>query len=128
MKKIISIVLFILAIYLFNFIGTGFMKQPNVALMDYSVSEDGTKITLHVMVVPSIGYIRTYKDENSVEKHHYLTFFSTFGGLNSSFGFKNEFVLDVEPDDERIYFYHGNGGFTLVLEKNEQTGKWEKYK
>lgn len=28
-------------------------------------------------------------------------------------------------DGTEIYFYQDNGGYTLVLKKNEQTGVWE---
>jgi len=58
------------------------------------------------------------------EKPHYLTFYSTFSGLNSSFGAKCEFELDLNENDTEIYFNRANGGYELVLKKNEKTGEW----
>ncbi len=47
----------------------------DVVLVDYSVSEDGTEITLDVGIPTSIGYIRGFKDNGGGVKPHYLTFF-----------------------------------------------------
>lgn len=126
MKKIIAAALTVaISMSVFYLVGTGFMNQTSVVLTDYSESEDGTEITLHVAVASSMGYIRDYKDEGGGVKPHYLKFYSTFGGLNSSFGSENSFALDIAPDDSEIYFYQGDGGYTLVLKKNEHTGVWE---
>ena len=57
-----------------------------------------------------------------------MHFYSTFGGLNSSLGAKNEFVLELDENDTEIFFYRGKGGYDLVLEKNRQTGIWEAVK
>lgn len=70
-----------------------------------------------------MGYVRDYKDKG--ENPHYLHFYATFGGLNSSWGAKNEFVLELAPEDTEIYFHRGNGEYDLVLKKNERTGAWE---
>lgn len=126
MKKIITIVLTVVAAFgLFYFIGTGFLENNSVLLNDYTVSEDGTEIVLNISLASSMGFVRDYKDEGGGVKPHYLHFYSAFGGLNSSLGAKNKFVLEIAPDDTEIYFYRGNGGYALVLEKNEQTGVWE---
>lgn len=126
MKKIIAAALTVaISLSVFYLVGTGFMKQTSVVLTDYSESEDGTEITLHVAVASSMGYIRDYKDEGGGVKPHYLKFYSTFGGLNSSFGSENSFALDIAQDDTEIYFYQGDGGYRLVLKKNDQTGVWE---
>lgn len=73
-----------------------------------------------------MGFIRGYKDNSGGVKPHYLTFYSTFGGLNSSFGAKNEFVLELDKDDSEICFKRANGGYELVLQKNAETGAWER--
>lgn len=126
MKKIITIVLTVVTAFgLFYFIGTGFLENNSVLLNDYTVSEDGTEIILNISLASSMGFVRDYKDEGGGVKPHYLHFYSAFGGLNSSLGAKNKFVLEIAPDDTEIYFYRGNGGYALVLEKNEQTGVWE---
>ena len=129
MKKIAKIVLIAaVALGIVYFVGTGFMKQTNVVLSHYEVSNDGAAITLHVGVASSMGFIRAYQDEGGGVKPHYLNFYSTFGGFNSSLGSENSFVLEVAPDDTEIYFYQGDGGYKLVLSKNEQTGEWEALK
>ena len=60
-----------------------------------------------------------------VYRIYYLKLYSTFGGLNSSFGAKSSFVLEIAPDDTEIYFCQGNGRYKLILKKNEHTGKWK---
>lgn len=127
MKKIIAITLLsIIALCAFCFAGTGFMERTDVALVDYSVSDDGTELTFNAGVISSMGYIRGYKDNGGRVKPHYLTFYSTFGGLNSSFRAKNEFVIKLDKDDTEIYFNRPDGGYELVLKKNEKTGEWER--
>ena len=74
----------------------------------------------------SAGYIRGYYDDGGGVKPHYLTFYSTFGGINSPFGAKSEFELDLNENDTEIYFCRANGGYELVLQKNVDTGEWAK--
>ncbi len=123
-KKIIVVIAIILALIVGFLVGTGFQKRTDVVLFDYSVSEDGTIISLGVQVSSSMGYVRGFKDDGGGVKPHYITFYNTFGGLNSSFGTVNTFVLEVEPDDTEIYFNRPNGGYELVLVKDEETGEW----
>ena len=129
MKKIITIILLVAvtltAVYL---VGTGFMQRYDVVLGDYSVSEDGAELTFNAGVMSSMGYIRGYKDEGGGVKPHYLKFYSAFGGLNGSWGAKSEFVLPLGKDDTEIYFARPDGGYELVLYKNEETGLWERPK
>lgn len=121
--SVIAVIVILTASY---FIGTGFIERTDVILTDYSVSEDGTQITLNASVSSSMGYIRGFKNNGGGVKSHYLTFYSTFGGLNSKLGAKNEFVLEVNEDDSEIYFNRAGGGYELVLQKNTETGEWEK--
>ena len=127
MKKIITIILLVAVtltdIYL---IGTGYITNGGVYLGEYTVSDDGTEMTFNTGVASSMGFIREYKDEGGGVKPHYLKFYSAFGGLNGSWGAKNEFVLPLDADDTEIYFYRGNGGYELVLQKNEESGLWER--
>lgn len=129
MKKTIIIALVVaLALGASYVIGTGFIQNSSVVLEDYTVSEDGNEIILNVSLASSMGYVRDYKDKGGGVKPHYLHFYSTFGGLNSSLGAKNEFVLELDENDTEIFFYRGKGGYDLVLEKNRQTGIWEAVK
>ena len=127
MKKKIIAVITIICILIGGFlVGTGFQKRTDVVLFDYAVSEDGTAITMNVGVPTSVGYIRGFKDNGGGVKPHYLTFYSTFGGINSSLGAKSTYVLEISPDDTEIYFNCTGGGYEIVLEKDEETGQWIK--
>ncbi len=123
-KTIIFIVIFVIALYLFYLIGTGFRKDVAIALDDYSVSEDGTQLHFKLGSWASIGYTRGFRDKEKTNVH-YLTFYATFGGINSRFGAKNEFILELDEDDTEIFFFTDKG-YELVLQKNATTGEWEK--
>ena len=128
-KKRIAIILVLIIVVLFTsfLLGTGFMARTDVILVDYAVSTDGTTLTFKAGVPTSMGYIRGFENKyGGGVKPHYLTFYSTFGGFNSSFGAKNEFVLDLGKDDAEIYFNRPDGGYELVLQKNIITGEWER--
>ncbi|MFR2147140.1 MAG: hypothetical protein ACLS5C_01750 [Waltera sp.] len=81
-KRIIAVIVILAVLVALFFIGTGFQKRMDVVLVDYSVSEDGTEITLDVGIPTSIGYIRGFKD-NGWSKTTLSYIFSTFGGINS---------------------------------------------
>ena len=117
----------IIALLMMSFlIRAGFAARTDVVLTNYSVSAIGTKLTFQTAIPASMGYTRGFKDRGGGVKPHYLTFYSTFGGLNSSFGAKQEFALDLSEDDAEIYFNRPNGGYELVLKKNLGTGEWER--
>lgn len=123
-KRIIAVIVILAVLVALFFIGTGFQKRMDVVLVDYSVSEDGTEITLDVGIPTSTGYIRGFKDNGSGVKPHYLTFFSTFGGINSPIGAEHSFQLELTSDDTEIYFNRLEGGYELILVKDEETGQW----
>ncbi len=126
-KSIVVITISVIAVMIMSFfVGTGFTKRVDVVLLDYSVSEDGTKLTFNTGIISSMGYTRGFKDIGGGVKPHYLVFYSSFGGLNSSFGAKSEFELYLDEDDTEIYFNRADGGYELVLQKSTQTGEWEK--
>lgn len=123
-KKIFLTIAVIVVLMLLMFICTGFRKRTDVVLFDYSVSEDGSEISLEIQVASSMGYIRGFKDKGGGVKPHYLTFYSTFGGLNSSFGSINEIELELSRDNTEIYFNRPGGGYELVLMKDIATDEW----
>ena len=123
-KKIFLTIAVIVVLMLLMFICTGFRKRTDVVLFDYSVSEDGSTISLEIQVASSMGYIRGFKDKGGGVKPHYLTFYSTFGGLNSSFGSINEIELELSRDNTEIYFNRPGGGYELVLMKDIATDEW----
>ena len=55
-----------------------------------------------------------------------MKFYSAWGGFNSSIGAKQEFVLELTPEDTEIYVYHGDGGYELALKKDVTSGEWER--
>ena len=126
-KTIIISVLVVVALIILlianHLIGTGFLIRNDVVLLDYSVSEDGTEITLHTSILSSMGYTRGFKDNGGGVKPHYLTF-STFGGLNSKLGAKDKHILTLDSNDSEIYFNRADGGYELVLQKDKETGEW----
>lgn len=127
-KKIIILsIALVMIIVMALFIGTGFTKLTNVFLNDYSVSEDGTTLTMNVGIASSMGYIRDYNVKLG-GTNKYITFYPCFGGFNSNIGAKNEFEIETPVECDEIYFYHGDGGYTLVLQRNDVTGEWEKAK
>jgi len=113
-KKMMTVIIIVVGLVAAFLISTGFHKRTDVVLFDYSVSEDGTAINLGIQVSSSMGYVRGFKNNGGGVKPYYLTFYSTYGGLNSSFGTVNSFVLELEPDDSEIHFNHPNGGYELV--------------
>lgn len=123
-KKLFAVTAVICVLAASYLIGTGFQKRTDVFLTDYSVAEDGTNINFGIQVASSMGYVRGFKDDGGGVKPHYLTFYHTFGGFNSSFGVENTFILEVEPEDTEIYFNRPNGGYELVLQKDGDTGEW----
>lgn len=106
------------------FLGSGFNPRTDVYLADYSVSSDGSQVQLQVGVASSMGYVRDYRAKLG-GFNQYLTFYTAFGGFNSRIGARDTFTLQIDPVNcDEIYFYHGDGGYTLVLEKDE-AGIWQ---
>jgi len=123
-KKVFAVIATICILAAAFFIGTGFQKRTDVVLTGYSVADDGTNIRFDVAIASSMGYVRGFKDDGGGVKPHYLTFYCTFGGFNSSFGAEKTFILEVAPDEAEIYFNRPDGGYELVLEKDSDTGEW----
>lgn len=107
------------------FVGTGFIKCGSVNMGNFTVSEDGRTLMFDAGVTTSMGYIRGFRAER-IDNVQYLTFYNTFGGLNSRFGAKTKFTLPLEETDDLIYFDMLDGRNLLVLERDAQTGEWVK--
>lgn len=128
-RKVIIIILAVLCILFFEIVASGFTINTNAYITDdFVVSEDGSKIIFKVGVGSSMGYVRGYKDEGGGVKPHYLKFYSAWGGINSSIGANDEYVLELQPEDTGIYVYHGDGGYELTLNKDAASGKWYRIK
>lgn len=107
------------------FILPGFQKRTDVYLQDFSVSEDGSVITMQMFTIGSMGYIRAM-ETRQVRNEIHCSFYSCFGGLNSNFGAKSRFEIrlkDFTNPAESIYLDRAGLG-QLVLERDPDTGEW----
>ncbi len=126
MKKIIiAIIIIILIVLIALFLFTGGVRT-DVHLINFEISENGKTMTMHVGVSSSAGYIRDMKQKN-VDASKYLTFYSTYG-INSKIGAKNTFTLEIDQNVDEIYFFKGNNGYNKILEKDKETGEWNRSK
>lgn len=122
MKKVLIVIL--VAVVLLSgvyFIGSGFTVRNDVVLYDFTVSEDGSYITVNVGVSGSAGYIRAVKNISVEEEKINLKFYSAFGGINGSIGSRNSFDIYLTKEIKKIYIAD-----ELVLLKNEIAGQWER--
>ncbi len=102
----------------------GFTKQGNALITDYSVSEDGTEMTITMGVSSSIGYIRKVAVHQQHGGKLYLDCYSAFGGINGSWGAKNKYVIQLDEETEMIALYCSADCYVPVLEKNAN-GEWQ---
>lgn len=122
--KVLGIMLAVfVAAAVFYVIAPGFTKMGNVYIVDYSVSEDGTEMTITVGVATSIGYVRKVSEHPQQGGKLYLDCYSAFGGINGSWGAKNEFTIQIDDDTEMIALYRSANCYDPVLIKDE-SGEW----
>lgn len=105
------------------FVLPGFQKRTDVYLQDFSVSEDGSVITVQTFPIGSMGFIRAMEAKQMGDAIH-CSFYRTFGGLNSRLGAKTAFEIRLDHPTERIYFDRGTSFGQLVLERDADTGAW----
>ena len=105
------------------FVLPGFQKRTDVYLQDFSVSEDGSVITVQTFPIGSMGFIRAMEAKQIGDEIH-CSFYRTFGGLNSRLGAKTAFEIRLDHPTERIYFDRGTSFGQLVLERDADTGAW----
>ena len=116
--KLISIAAVCVALLLaaFGLFGGG---RSDVMVLEHNETDQG--LLLKVGVSSSAGYIRSVKVKET-EGDALVDFYSTFG-INNPNGAKNEFLLELDPECERILFRRGSHNYRCVLEKN-QKGEW----
>ena len=116
----LAVIVALTAAYL---VAPGFTKTGNVYIADFRVSEDGSEMTVTVGVSTSIGYVRRL----SVHQQHggklYLDCYSAFGGINGSWGAKNEYTIQLDDDTEIIAIYRSPDCYDPVLKKGDD-GVW----
>ena len=121
-RKVIIIVMIVILTAAMGFLCLG-GKRDDVMIEDFSVSADGSEMTVHAGVFSSAGYLR--KINVSYDDHAVMVdFYSTFG-INNSAGAKNEFVIPLKPDSENILFNRGNN-YYAAFAKGED-GQWYKF-
>ena len=97
-------------------------KRDDVVIEDFSVSADGSEMTVHAGVFSSAGYLR--KINVSYDDHAVLVdFYSTFG-INNPVGAEDTFVIPLKPDSENILFNRGNDYYAAFAK--DEDGQWYK--
>ncbi len=115
---LISVVL-LLAAYL---VLPGFLPLSAIFVEDYSVSDDGSAITLTVANASSMGFVRTlHAKEDSGTLN--LTPIAAFGSINGRILACNTFTFPLSEDTTIIAFYRGKDCFETTLLQDE-TGAW----
>ena len=120
----ITVFIIVVGILAFYFVGSGFQKQGSTYISDFSVSEDGTEITIKVQVFNSVGYIRKVSEHQQNGERLYLDCYSAFGGINGSIGAKEEFTIKVAEETKVIALYRNANCYEEVLKKNE-LNEWQ---
>lgn len=125
-SKIILVVLIIVGLVCFDyFIGCGFRVRGDACLVDFAVSPHKDEMTITVGVMSSVGYTRAIENISDDPEIMKLRCYSAFGGINGSIGAEHRFVIDLPEECKEIYFY-SFGSFRLEINKNEETGEWER--
>ena len=100
-------------------------KRDDVMIEDFSVSADGSEMTLKAGIADSAGYLRKAKVRYDDEyKTVMVDFYSTFG-INNPVGAEDTFVIPLKPDSENILFNRGND-YYAAFAKGED-GQWYKF-
>ena len=125
MKKILPIVLAFLigAAAGALFVMPGFHKRTDIDLQKFSVSDDGSIVTVQTFPEGSMGFIRAMEAKQFGDEIH-CSFYSCFGGLNSSIGARNCFEIELDDSVETIYFDRGNAPDAAVLRRDPAGGGW----
>lgn len=122
MKKSYIIILVLLVVFIGSTIfGLGKVRT-DVVLKDYHVSDDGSEITLKIIISSSAGYVRKLEQKNDGD-NCYIKFYQTLG-INSKIGAKDEYKININSNISKIYFMRENNEYQLVLEKDGDYQEW----
>lgn len=88
--------------------------RTDVMLVDYKALPEGGML-IKAGVSGSAGYIRSMKIKEA-DGDAMVDFYSTFG-INNPQGAKNEFLLEVSDDCQRILFRGGDNHYRIVLQR-----------
>ena len=123
---VIDVIILLLIIVISFCIFTGLRIRIDVGMVGFEVYEEKQEILIKVTVMSSMGYIRDIRVKRAVDDTNGLCvdFYSTFGGLNSNLGARNDFRIKLKDTDSKIYFGRGNSEYELVISKDSVENKW----
>ena len=122
-RKVIFVVMIVILTAAMGFLCLG-GKRDDVVIEDFSVSADGSEMTLKAGIAGSAGYLRKVKVRYDDEyKTVLVDFYSTFG-INNPVGAEDTFVIPLKPDSENILFNRGNDYYAALAK--DADGRWYK--
>lgn len=107
------------------FIGSGFFRLTDVFIEDYSVSADGTVMTVKIAAAGSVGHVRKITVRKGEDGVLYMDCRSAFGGINGSLGAKDVFTVPLDEKTEAIAILRDADRYENVLRKDE-SGSWQR--
>ena len=123
-RKVIFIVMIVILTAAMGFLCLG-GRRDDVMIEDFSVSADGSEMTLKAGIAGSAGYLRKVKVRYDDEyKTVLVDFYSTFG-INNPVGAEDTFVIPLKPDSENILFNRGNDYYAALAK--DADGRWYKF-
>ena len=123
-RKVIFVVMIVILTAAMGFLCLG-GRRDDVMIEDFSVSADGSEMTLKAGIAGSAGYLRKAKVRYDDEyKTVLVDFYSTFG-INNPMGAEDTFVIPLKPDSENILFNRGDN-YYAAFAKGED-GQWYKF-
>lgn len=123
-RKVIFVVMTVILTAAMGFLCLG-GRRDDVMIEDFSVSADGSEMTLKAGIAGSAGYLRKVKVRYDDEyKTVLVDFYSTFG-INNPVGAEDTFVIPLKPDSENILFNRGDN-YYAAFAKGED-GQWYKF-
>ena len=123
-RKVIFVVMIVILTAAMGFLCLG-GRWDDVMIEDFSVSADGSEMTLKAGIAGSAGYLRKVKVRYDDEyKTVLVDFYSTFG-INNPVGAEDTFVIPLKPDSENIFFNRGNDYYAALAK--DADGRWYKF-
>ncbi len=115
---ILAAILILLAGYALS---SGFQRMENCCIADFSLSQDGNRMTVQIGVVASIGHVRAL-NARAEDGTLYIDPVSAFGGINGNWGAKSTFDIHVEGV-QTISIKRTNGYEAVLTKTGEGWGR-----
>ena len=106
---------------------SGFIRNTSVFIEDYSVSQDGSSVTLKTGIGSSAGCIRKLAVHQRQGGKLYIDCIGAFGGINGSIGARDTFTLPLDKDTAVIALVRDADCYEEVLSRAED-GTWHRTK